>query len=246
MDYTQMEALILTKSFEDLTSDELLALSDWCSDETSFNALKKAFEPTDVNSSLLESKKKELDNLFLETYGGAQIRTINSFQKWKSLSIAATVVGGLGIALVVYFSSNKEQVLVAKNSTKKTQPDTELRDSVRSELKEASKEKSETRTTDSIKLAWVDDREVNVGRDFDTTVAQSASMEQEELTTIGDAKNSEHVVIAEAKISLPTEKSKKGFNADLYPNGQPVTSEFTVKSSSRLTQNSVTYLVPMY
>ena len=142
---TELETIIKSKFFDELTFEEISALSEYCSNEDEFNVLKEMFTASDLyqeeNTQVDSAVKEKLDVLFNATYSenNKQVRPILQFKRYKRpiFYLAAASVIFLVSFLFLRFNSNdpnklaetpkQKKELTPKNNTKENKNDTPIR-----------------------------------------------------------------------------------------------------------------------
>jgi hypothetical protein len=85
----ELETIIKSKFYKELTFEEILALAEYCSNEVEFNVLKEMFTASDLhleeNIQVDSAVKDKLDVLFNATYSNKdkQVSTILQFKRYK-------------------------------------------------------------------------------------------------------------------------------------------------------------------
>jgi hypothetical protein len=133
---TELETIIKSKYFDELTFEEISALSEYCSNEGEFNVLKEMFTASDLyleeNTQVDSAVKEKLDLLFNATYSekNKQVSPILQFKRYKRpiFYLAAASVIFLVAFLFLRFNSNdpnklaetpkQKKVITPKNNTK--------------------------------------------------------------------------------------------------------------------------------
>ena len=141
---TELETIIKSKFFDELTFEEISALSEYCSNEDEFNVLKEMFTASDLyqeeNTQVDSAVKEKLDVLFNATYSekNKQVRPILQFKRYKRpiFYLAAASVIFLVSFLFLRFNSNEPNLLAEtpkqkkentpKNNTKENKNDTPI------------------------------------------------------------------------------------------------------------------------
>ncbi len=116
---TELETIIKSKFFDELTFEELSALSEYCSNEAEFNVLKEMFTASDLyleeNTQVDSAVKEKLDVLFNATYSekNKQVSPILQFKRYKRpiFYLAAASVIFLVSFLFLRFNSNEPNKL---------------------------------------------------------------------------------------------------------------------------------------
>jgi hypothetical protein len=124
---TELETIIKSKFFDELTFDEISVLSDYCSNEVEFNVLKEMFTASDLyqeeNTQVDSTLKEKLDLLFNATYSekNKQVRPILQFKRYKRpiFYLAAASVIFLVAFLYLRFNSNDPNKLAETPKQKK-------------------------------------------------------------------------------------------------------------------------------
>ncbi len=124
---TELETIIKSKFFDELTFDEISVLSDYCSNEAEFNVLKEMFTASDLyqeeNTQVDSTVKEKLDLLFNATYSekNKQVRPILQFKRYKRpiFYLAAASVIFLVAFLFLRFNSNEPSKLAETPKQKK-------------------------------------------------------------------------------------------------------------------------------
>ena len=123
----ELETIIKSKFYNELTFEEILALSDYCSNEVEFNVLKEMFTASDLhleeNTQVDSAVKEKLDVLFNATYSekNKQISPILQFKRYKRpiFYLAAASVIFLVAFLFLRFNSNEPNKLAETPKQKK-------------------------------------------------------------------------------------------------------------------------------
>ena len=123
----ELETIIKSKFFNELTFEEILALSDYCSNEVEFNVLKEMFTASDLhleeNTQVDSAVKEKLDVLFNATYSdkNKQVTPILQFKRYKRpvFYLAAASVIFLVAFLFLRFNSNEPTKLAEDPKQKK-------------------------------------------------------------------------------------------------------------------------------
>ncbi len=123
----ELETIIKSKFFNELTFEEILALSEYCSNEVEFNVLKEMFTASDLhqedNTHLDPAVKEKLDVLFNATYSekNKQVSPILQFKRYKRpiFYLAAASVIFLVAFLFLRFNSNEPNKLAETPKQKK-------------------------------------------------------------------------------------------------------------------------------
>ncbi len=123
----ELETIIKSKFFNELTFEEILALSEYCSNEVEFNVLKEMFTASDLhqedNTHLDPAVKEKLDVLFNATYSekNKQVSPILQFKRYKRpiFYLAAASVIFLVAFLFLRFNSNEPNKLAEDPKQKK-------------------------------------------------------------------------------------------------------------------------------
>jgi hypothetical protein len=123
----ELETIIKSKFFNELTFEEILALSEYCSNEAEFNVLKEMFTASDLyqeeNTHLDPAVKDKLDVLFNATYSekNKQVSPILQFKRYKRpiFYLAAASVIFLVAFLFLRFNSNEPNKLAETPKQKK-------------------------------------------------------------------------------------------------------------------------------
>jgi len=123
----ELETIIKSKFFNELTFEEILALSEYCSNEAEFNVLKEMFTASDLyqeeNTHLDPAVKDKLDVLFNATYSekNKQVSPILQFKRYKRpiFYLAAASVIFLVAFLFLQFNSNEPNKLAETPKQKK-------------------------------------------------------------------------------------------------------------------------------
>ena len=123
----ELETIIKSKFFNELTFEEILALSDYCSNEVEFNVLKEMFTASDLhleeNTQVDSAVKEKLDVLFNATYSdkNKQVRPLLQFKRYKRpvFYLAAASVIFLVAFLFLRFNSNEPTKLAEDPKQKK-------------------------------------------------------------------------------------------------------------------------------
>lgn len=141
---TELETIIKSKFFNELTFEEISALSDYCSNEFEFNVLKEMFTASDLyqedNSQVDSAVKEKLDLLFNANYSekNKQVPPILQFKRYKRpvFYLAAASIIFLVAFLFLRFNSNEPNKLAEvfkqkkniapKNNTKENKNDTPI------------------------------------------------------------------------------------------------------------------------
>ena len=124
---TELETIIKSKFFDELTFEELSALSEYCSNEAEFNVLKEMFTSSDLyqqeNTQVDSAVKEKLDLLFNATYSekNKQVTPILQFIRYKRpiFYLAAASVIFLVSFLFLRFNSNEPNKLAETPKQKK-------------------------------------------------------------------------------------------------------------------------------
>ena len=124
---TELETIIKSKFFDELTFEELSALSEYCSNEAEFNVLKEMFTASDLyqeeNTQVDSTVKEKLDLLFNATYSNKnkQLSPILQFKRYKRpiFYLAAASVIFLVAFLFLRFNSNEPNKLAETPKQKK-------------------------------------------------------------------------------------------------------------------------------
>ena len=124
---TELETIIKSKFFDELTFEEISVLSDYCSNEAEFNVLKEMFTASDLyqeeNTQVDSTVKEKLDLLFNATYSekNKQVRPILQFNRYKRpiFYLAAASVIFLVSFLFLRFNSNEPNLLAETPKQKK-------------------------------------------------------------------------------------------------------------------------------
>ena len=139
---TELETIIKSKFFDELTFEEISALSYYCSNEAEFNVLKEMFTASDLyqeeNTQIDSAVKEKLDLLFNATYSNKKVSPILQFKRYKRpiFYLAAASVIFLVSFLFLRFNSNEPNLLAEtpkqkkentpKNNTKENKNDTPI------------------------------------------------------------------------------------------------------------------------
>ena len=123
----ELETIIKSKFYNELTFEEILALSDYCSNEVEFNVLKEMFTASDLhleeNTQVDSAVKEKLDVLFNATYSdkNKQVTPILQFKRYKRpvFYLAAASVIFLVAFLFLRFNSNEPNKLAETPKQKK-------------------------------------------------------------------------------------------------------------------------------
>ena len=123
----ELETIIKSKFYNELTFEEILALSEYCSNEVEFNVLKEMFTAQDLyqekNTQIDSAVKEKLDVLFNSTYSekNKQVPPILQFKRYKRpvLYLAAASVIFLVAFLFLRFNSNEPNKLAETQKQKK-------------------------------------------------------------------------------------------------------------------------------
>ena len=123
----ELETIIKSKFFNELTFEEILALSEYCSNEAEFNVLKEMFTASDLyqeeNTHVDPAVKEKLDVLFNATYSekNKQVSPILQFKRYKRpiFYLAAASVIFLVAFLFLRFNSNEPNKLAETPKQKK-------------------------------------------------------------------------------------------------------------------------------
>ena len=123
----ELETIIKSKFFNELTFEEILALSEYCSNEAEFNVLKEMFTASDLyleeNTQVDSAVKEKLDVLFNATYSekNKQVSPILQFKRYKRpiFYLAAASVIFLVAFLFLRFNSNDPNKLAETPKQKK-------------------------------------------------------------------------------------------------------------------------------
>jgi hypothetical protein len=123
----ELETIIKSKFFNELTFEEILALSEYCSNEAEFNVLKEMFTASDLyleeNTQVDSAVKENLDVLFNATYSekNKQVSPILQFKRYKRpiFYLAAASVIFLVAFLFLRFNSNDPNKLAETPKQKK-------------------------------------------------------------------------------------------------------------------------------
>jgi hypothetical protein len=123
----ELETIIKSKFFNELTFEEILALSEYCSNEAEFNVLKEMFTASDLyqeeNTHVDPAVKEKLDVLFNATYSekNKQVSPILQFKRYKRpiFYLAAASVIFLVAFLFLQFNSNEPNKLAETPKQKK-------------------------------------------------------------------------------------------------------------------------------
>ena len=124
---TELETIIKSKFFDELTVEEISALSEYCSNEGEFNVLKEMFTASDLyleeNTQVDSAVKEKLDVLFNATYSkkNKQISPLLQFKRYKRpiFYLAAASVIFLVAFLFLRFNSNDPNLLAETPKQKK-------------------------------------------------------------------------------------------------------------------------------
>jgi hypothetical protein len=124
---TELETIIKSKFFDELTFEEISALSEYCSNEGEFNVLKEMFTASDLyleeNTQVDSAVKEKLDVLFNATYSekNKQVSPILQFKRYKRpiFYLAAASVIFLVAFLFLRFNSNDPNLLAETPKQKK-------------------------------------------------------------------------------------------------------------------------------
>jgi len=124
---TELETIIKSKFFDELTFEEISALSEYCSNEGEFNVLKEMFTASDLyleeNTQVDSAVKEKLDVLFNATYSekNKQVSPILQFKRYKRpiFYLAAASVIFLVAFLFLRFNSNEPNKLAETPKQKK-------------------------------------------------------------------------------------------------------------------------------
>jgi hypothetical protein len=124
---TELETIIKSKFFDELTFEEISALSEYCSNEGEFNVLKEMFTASDLyleeNTQVDSAVKEKLDLLFNATYSekNKQVSPILQFKRYKRpiFYLAAASVIFLVSFLFLRFNSNDPNKLAETPKQKK-------------------------------------------------------------------------------------------------------------------------------
>lgn len=124
---TELETIIKSKFFDELTFEEISALSEYCSNEGEFNVLKEMFTASDLyleeNTQVDSAVKEKLDVLFNATYSekNKQVSPILKFKRYKRpiFYLAAASVIFLVSFLFLRFNSNDPSKLAETPKQKK-------------------------------------------------------------------------------------------------------------------------------
>ena len=124
---TELETIIKSKYFDELTFEEISALSEYCSNEGEFNVLKEMFTASDLyleeNTQVDSAVKEKLDVLFNATYSkkNKQISPLLQFKRYKRpiFYLAAASVIFLVAFLFLRFNSNDPNLLAETPKQKK-------------------------------------------------------------------------------------------------------------------------------
>ena len=124
---TELETIIKSKFFDELTFEELSALSEYCSNEAEFNVLKEMFTSSDLyqqeNTQVDSAVKEKLDLLFNATYSekNKQVTPILQFIRYKRpiFYLAAASIIFLVAFLFLRFNSNEPSKLAETPNQKK-------------------------------------------------------------------------------------------------------------------------------
>jgi len=124
---TELETIIKSKFFDELTFEEISALSEYCSNEGEFNVLKEMFTASDLyleeNTQVDSAVKEKLDVLFNATYSekNKQVWPILQFKRYKRpiFYLAAASVIFLVSFLFLRFNSNDPNKLAETPKQKK-------------------------------------------------------------------------------------------------------------------------------
>ena len=122
---TELETIIKSKFFDELTFEEISALSDYCSNEAEFNVLKEMFTASDLyqeeNTQIDSAVKEKLDLLFNATYSNKKVSPILQFKRYKRpiFYLAAASVIFLVAFLFLRFNSNEPNKLAETPKQKK-------------------------------------------------------------------------------------------------------------------------------
>ena len=124
---TELETIIKSKYFDELTFEEISALSEYCSNEGEFNVLKEMFTASDLyleeNTQVDSAVKEKLDVLFNATYSekNKQVSPILQFKRYKRpiFYLAAASVIFLVAFLFLRFNSNDPNLLAETPKQKK-------------------------------------------------------------------------------------------------------------------------------
>jgi len=124
---TELETIIKSKFFDELTFEEISALSEYCSNEGEFNVLKEMFTASDLyleeNTQVDSAVKEKLDVLFNATYSekNKQVSPILQFKRYKRpiFYLAAASVIFLVAFLFLRFNSNDPNKLAETPKQKK-------------------------------------------------------------------------------------------------------------------------------
>ena len=124
---TELETIIKSKYFDELTFEEISALSEYCSNEGEFNVLKEMFTASDLyleeNTQVDSAVKEKLDVLFNATYSekNKQVSPILQFKRYKRpiFYLAAASVIFLVSFLFLRFNSNDPNKLAETPKQKK-------------------------------------------------------------------------------------------------------------------------------
>ena len=124
---TELETIIKSKFFDELTFEEISALSEYCSNEGEFNVLKEMFTASDLyleeNTQVDSAVKEKLDVLFNANYSekNKQVSPILKFKRYKRpiFYLAAASVIFLVSFLFLRFNSNEPNKLAEAPKQKK-------------------------------------------------------------------------------------------------------------------------------
>ena len=124
---TELETIIKSKFFDELTFEEISVLSDYCSNEAEFNVLKEMFTASDLyqeeNTQVDSAVKEKLDVLFNANYSekNKQVSPILQFKRYKRpvFYLAAASIIFLVSFLFLRFNSNEPNKLAEAPKQKK-------------------------------------------------------------------------------------------------------------------------------
>lgn len=124
---TELESIIKSKFFDELTFEEISALSDYCSNEVEFNVLKEMFTASDLyqeeNTQVDSAVKDKLDILFNTNYSekNKQVTPLLQFNRYKRpiFYLAAASIIFLVSFLFLKFNSNEPNKLAETPKQKK-------------------------------------------------------------------------------------------------------------------------------
>lgn len=260
LDYIKMEELILTRTYNSLSVEEKELLLDWCADESTFNALKESFslDSLKIDDTPLIETKRNLDQLFDTTYDTS--KSIGKFRKinfFKTGLIAASVVSVLCIGSVLYFNVGNETLLLTKQEAQKPMEHGKNAKSAIGRAEDSLKTEKSSASSDSTQIAGVEFVPVESA----SNLAVHSNVPIEEKTMLSEVArdididgSAENIISSVQQAQEPLIKpesaieTKKGFNADLFPNGY-VSSSNTKQSAKRRIvsiKKQLNYLVPMY